>query len=73
MNRPRSKTFEEYEKETDDIWNDGDEDLDALTHSTELEMVPEGVVGGAGRTTAALDLSGAGKTRNTAKGKGKGM
>lgn len=72
VNRPRSKTFEEYEKETDDIWNDGDEDLDALTHSTELDMVPEGVVGGAGRTTAALDLSGVPKTRNTAKGKGKG-
>lgn len=51
VNRPRSKTFEEYEKETDDIWNDEEEDLEGFTHSAELEMVPEakGLVGGTGR------------------------
>ena len=46
MNRPRSKTFEEYEKETNDIWDDKEEDLETLTHSCELDMVPEGVAGG---------------------------
>lgn len=75
MNRPRSKTFEEYEKDTDDIWNDGDEDLDALTNSTELEMLPEGVARGGrtgGRdTAAALDLGGKG-SRTNQKTKGKG-
>ena len=25
--RPRSKTFEEYEKDTDDVWDDNEEDL----------------------------------------------
>lgn len=52
-NRPRSKTFEEYEKETSDIWDDKEEDLEALTHSCELDMVPEAVAGserGRGRT-----------------------
>ena len=41
MARPRSKTFEEYEKETDDIWNDGS-DLNALKFDeAELEFVAE--------------------------------
>ena len=38
VNRPRSKTFEEYEKDTDDIWNDGGgPDFD----EAELEFVAE--------------------------------
>lgn len=72
VNRPRSKTFEEYEKETDDIWNDGDEDLDALTHSTELDMVPEGRVGPTGGV-AALDLGGKPRTNPRGKGRGEGL
>ena len=50
--RPRSKTFEEYEKETSELWDDKEEDLDRLTHSTELETVPEAVVGGASEGVA---------------------
>ena len=46
INRPRSKTFEEYEKETDDIWNDKEEDMSVLTNSTELEFVPGEQTGG---------------------------
>lgn len=59
-NRPRSKTFEEYEKETSDLWDDKEEDLEALTHSCELDTVSEGVAG-----------SGRGRGR-TARPKGKG-
>lgn len=33
--RPRSKTFEEYEKDTDDVWDDNEEDMSA---ATELEF-----------------------------------
>lgn len=29
--RPRSKTFEEYSKETDDIWDDKEEDFSDLS------------------------------------------
>lgn len=67
MNRPRSKTFEEYEKETDDIWNDKEEDLDALTHSTELDMLPEG------RERQAQGVGTMeGRVRTNPKGKSKG-
>jgi len=38
INRPRSKTFEEYEKDTNDIWNDGG-GLDF--NEAELEFVAE--------------------------------
>ena len=60
-NRPRSKTFEEYEKETSDLWDDTEEDMDSLTHSAELDMVPEGV---AGRVVG-------GRRRANSRGKGK--
>ena len=61
VNRPRSKTFEEYEKETNDVWDDKEEDLESLTHSLELEMVPENVEGGV-----------EGRVRNNSRGKGRG-
>ncbi len=74
MNRPRSKTFEEYEKETDDIWNDKEEDLEALTHSTELDMVPEGLgEEGEGKMGGAYKEGGRGNRRVNSKGKGKGQ
>lgn len=63
VNRPRSKTFEEYEKETSGIWDDREEDLGALTHSAELDMVPEGVLGSA---------EGGGGRRRAANSRGKG-
>lgn len=62
VNRPRSKTFEEYEKETNDLWDDKDEDLGSLTHSAELEMVPEGLEGGA-----------VARVRSNSREKGRGM
>lgn len=39
--RPRSKTFEEYEKETDDAWDDR-EDLTDLSLPKELEFPKPG-------------------------------
>ncbi len=37
--RPRSKTFEEYSKETDDIWDDKEEDFsDLSTEMASLEV-----------------------------------
>jgi len=42
-NRPRSKTFEEYEKDTDDIWNDGGE---LKFDEAELDFVAEEGGGG---------------------------
>lgn len=67
-NRPRSKTFEEYEKETDDIWNDKEEDLDVLTHSAEFDLVGESVPEeGEGQVGG-----GKGNRRVNSKGKGKG-
>ena len=71
VNRPRSKTFEEYEKETDDIWNDKEEDLEALTHSAELDMVSEGLrEEGEGQVHRE---GGRGNRRVNSKGKGKGQ
>ena len=35
--RPRSKTFEEYEKDTDDVWDDNEEDMST---PAELEFPP---------------------------------
>ena len=36
--RPRSKTFEEYEKDTDDVWDDNEEDMST---PAELEFPPQ--------------------------------
>lgn len=63
--RPRSKTFEEYSKETDEIWDDKEEDFSDISvpsaeldfSKTEHEKVPLGVEGSP-------------RVRNT-KGKGK--
>jgi hypothetical protein len=42
--RPRSKTFEEYEKDTDDVWDDNEEDMSS---PAELEFpTPDGGKGG---------------------------
>lgn len=41
--RPRSKTFEEYSKDTDDIWDDKEEDLSGLsTEMMRMELEKEG-------------------------------
>lgn len=73
-NRPRSKTFEEYEKETSDIWNDGEEDLANLTLEAELDFAPEreGMAegGGGGEGQARR---GAGQSQLKTKGKGEGV
>ncbi len=54
--RPRSKTFEEYSKETDDIWDEKDEDFSNL--SSEVKSI-------------TVDKKGA-KSRPRAGSKGKG-
>ncbi len=54
--RPRSKTFEQYSKETDDIWDDKEEDFSDL--SAEVRAM-------------AVDKKGA-KSRPRAGSKGKG-
>ena len=42
VNRPRSKTFEEYSKETDDIWDDKEEDFSELSSEVDnSRMKPE--------------------------------
>ena len=37
MGRSRSKTFEEYEKDTTDAWDDQEEDISKLSIPAELE------------------------------------
>jgi len=59
MPRPRNKTFEEYSKDTEDIWDDRDEELTGL--SGEIEH--PGQVRGVQKAER--------KPRNSPKGKGK--
>ena len=39
--RPRSKTFEEYEKDTDDVWDDNEEDM-STPAQLEFPTPPDG-------------------------------
>ena len=66
-NRPRSKTFEEYEKDTDDIWNDGGE---VKFDEAELEFVAEEGGGGVEEPGGRKKGTGGGAR---GRGKGKGM
>ena len=59
--RPRSKTFEEYEKDTDDVWDDNEEDMST---PAELEFPPpddgRGEGGGVVNTKKQAGLNGKG-------------
>ena len=63
--RPRSKTFEEYEKETDDAWDDREEEFsDSLPSELEVQRLePLGEEGG--------EEGGARRNRSNSRGKGK--
>ena len=65
--RPRSKTFEEYEKETDDAWDDREEEFsESLPSDLELQR-PEPLGEGGG------EEGGAWMKRSNSKGKGKSV
>lgn len=63
--RPRSKTFEEYSKETADIWDDREDLLELSLPSTDLEFSK-------GDKEKKLGATGEGSPkRRNSKGKGK--
>ena len=53
--RPRSKTFEEYEKDTDDVWDDNEEDM-STPAQLEFPTTPDG--GGKGERGGAVSARG---------------
>lgn len=65
--RPRSKTFEEYEKETDDAWDDREEEFsDSLPSELEVQQLgPLGKEGG--------EEGGGRRNQSNSRGKGKSV
>ena len=68
--RVRSKTFEEYEKETDDAWDDKEEDFSDLSVPSDLEASREGGKKSVATGDSHLGAEG-GRQRKNSKGKGK--
>ena len=67
VGRVRSKTFEEYEKDTTDAWDDEEEDISQLSVPAELENELR-----LQHKEAASSDSAASPTRRRVGGKGKG-
>ena len=58
--RPRSKTFEEYEKDTDDVWDDNEEDMSS-TADLEFPQMEDGRGEGGGARSVKKSAGANGK------------